>query len=188
MKKFFFLAALALLTATAASAQFTYGVKAGANLSTISSIDAAKMKPSLYAGAFGEYQVSDYFGLAAELVYSRQGYGLDLAGNKANMRVNYINLPVLAKLYVLEGLSVDVGPQVGYVIGAKAWNKNGTEDMKDNYNSIDVGAGMGLTYNITGNILVQARYNIGFTDVAKDNDSDTKFKNGVIQVGVGYRF
>lgn len=191
MKKILFLAAAVILTANMASAQFTWGVKGGLNLANISNLEM-DMKPSIYVGAFGEYQVSDFFGVAGELVYSRQGAALSADGDKTKTRLNYLNVPVLAKFYVAKGLSIDLGPQFGFLIGAKQWAKvdgnSASVDIKDVVKGFDLGVGMGLSYNISDNILVQARYNLGLTDGWKNNDSDDKFKNNVIQVGVGYRF
>ena len=204
MKKFVILAAFAVMSASA-FAQFTYGVRAGLNLATISNAkllvgeDVVKMKPSLYVGAFGEYKVGDFFGLSADLIYSRQGVSFDAFSfeeegeewsiPKSNMRLNYLNLPIMARLYVLEGLSVDLGPQFGILLGAKVWSDgvDDTEDIKDEIQSLDVSFGAGLTYNI-GKFLIQGRYNLGLTDCMKDNNGDKKFKNNVIQFGVGYRF
>jgi opacity protein-like surface antigen len=191
MKKILFLAAAAIMTANVASAQFTYGVKGGLNLANISNLEM-DMKPSIYVGAFGEYQISDFFGVAGELVYSRQGAAASAEGVKTKTRLSYLNVPVLAKLYIADGLSLDLGPQFGFLTGAKQWveaeGASGSVDIKDTVNGFDLSVGMGLSYNITENILVQGRYNLGLTDGFKNNESDDKFKNNVIQVGVGYRF
>ena len=201
-KAIVFLAAVAL-TVSASAQNFSYGLKGGLNLSTISKAEGAKMKPSIYAGAFAEYKFNDYFGISPELIYSRQGTTTSIKDEfedmKSQVRLNYINVPVLAKIYLADALSLDLGPQVGFLIGAKSYAKgtiegekvDGTTDVKKAFQSVDFSFGMGLTYNI-GKFLVQARYNLGLTDTAKYADgeekSKDKYRNNVIQVGVGYRF
>ena len=55
---------------------------------------------------------NDYLAIQPELVYSRQGARDKVNGDKLKLRANYLNIPVLAKLYVLDELSVDLGPEV----------------------------------------------------------------------------
>lgn len=68
---------------------------------------------------------------------------------KAKVRVNYLNIPILAKLYVLEGLSVDLGPQLGFALNAKNKLKSGGTTVKNkitNFNTCDVSFAVGLSY------------------------------------------
>ncbi len=200
MKKLILLAVFAVVSASA-FAQLSYGLKGGLNLASLSNKDLVtengKMKPSIYVGGFAEYRFSSFIAGSVELVYSRQGISdsfddEDFGSVKDRMRLNYLNLPILAKIYLIgDQLSLDLGPQVGFMLNAKEWMKadgeTGTEDQTDLFKTVDVSAAMGLSYNI-GNIILQGRYNLGLTDIVKDNDGDKKFKNGVIQLGVGYRF
>lgn len=184
MKKLFF-AAAAILLSTGAFAQsgIQWGVKAGLNLANVTNVTDSKFRPGLNAGVFGEYVINDLFGVQAELLYSMQGYKIDLLGENNTAKMDYINLPILAKLYVLEGLSVDLGPQFGYMISAKI---NDTDVYDDLDKKFDVSFGMGLTYKLNFGLDVFARYNLGLTKISNDNDDKTK--NSVIQVGLGYRF
>ncbi|GHV02786.1 hypothetical protein FACS1894159_11750 [Bacteroidia bacterium] len=204
MKKVILILAAAALTVSASAQDFSWGVKAGANLATVTNTDGAELKPSIYLGAFAEWKFTDLIGFAPELVYSRQGTSgsssEDLGGGvtvdaKTKMRLNYLNVPLTVKFYVVDNLSIDVAPQVGFMLNAKAHVKAtsaGTsatvnQDLGDQFNKIDFGVGLGATYNIE-KIFVQARYNLGLANLAKDYDGDDKPKNGVIQIGVGYRF
>ena len=197
------LAAAAMFMATGAFAQIEWGVKVGANASSLTNSDFlessstfdSKMKFSVYAGIFAEFRINDYLGIQPELLYSRQGVRYDdkIAGVKVKgwHRLNYLNLPVLAKIYVLENLSIDLGPQFGYLL-----NYNGElkvdgdkiidDDSKDGLKEFDVSFAMGATFKITENLDLSARYNLGLTKV-NDGDGD-KMKNGVIQLGLGMRF
>jgi hypothetical protein len=198
MKRFLLLAAALFISTSAFAQNFEWGVKAGLNLANVTKSEGmAKMKPSIYAGAFVEFMLGDFVGIQPELVYSRQGYNMKEAGETSNYRMNYINLPVLAKLYVLENLSLDLGPQFGYMIDSKAHANGITLDMDDvldaanqlagtdlKINKFDVSFAIGLSYKIAGQFDISARYNLGLTKWNNYDDS----KNGVIQIGVGYRF
>jgi predicted porin len=199
MKKMILLLTAAILAVSVNAQDFSWGLKGGLNIATLSNYHAADMKFSAYAGGFVEYKFNNFFGLAPELVYSRQGTKSveNFSGviTTTRVRLNYINLPIMAKLYVVDNLSLDFGPQFGLLTEAKANVKtkatagspktNATTSIKGNFKTADVGLGMGLTYNI-GGVFLQARYNLGLTKVFKMTES--KSKNNVIQIGMGYRF
>jgi hypothetical protein len=187
MKRFLLLAAALLISTSAFAQNFEWGVKAGLNLATSTKSEGmAKMKPSLYAGAFVELKLGDFVGIQPELVYSRQGFNVKEAGETANYRMNYLNLPILAKLYVLENLSLDLGPQFGYMIGSKFAYDGESIETGVEMNDFDVSFGVGLSYKIAEKFDISARYNLGLTNWAKDDAANSK--NSVIQIGVGYRF
>jgi opacity protein-like surface antigen len=187
MKKIVLLAAAFVVSVSAVSAQdFQWGAKAGLNLANISDVDDSKMRPGFHAGVFAEKVISPFFGVQAELLYSQMGMKSKVAGETNTSKADYLVLPVLAKLYVLEGLSVDLGPQFGYMISAKINDKKVYDDVDKKF---DVSAAMGLSYKICDRFDVSARYNLGLTSVEDvEGMDDYKPKNNVIQVGVGYRF
>ena len=187
------LAVAAIFVSTGAFAQsFEWGVKGGLNLASITKVDDANMKPSFYLGAFAEFKITDFIGIQPELIYSRQGnmmtgtvLGEDV---KTWSRLNYLNVPVMVKLYVLDKLSVDIGPQFGFLLNsrvkAKAGGVSATGDL-DGIKNFDVSMGLGLSYKVWGPLDVSARYNLGLTKLSDNSESG---KNSVIQIGAGYRF
>ena len=189
MKKVMLLA-VALLAFCAAKAQpavgdFNWGAKVGFNISNITNCD--KNKLSLHLGAFAEKRYSDLMGASAELIYSRQGFrGKDKDNDiKYKTRVNYLNIPILAKFFVWEGLSVDVGPQFGFALNAKSkskWDGGSAKDKIEDFNVFDFSIPIGVTYRVE-DIFVSARYNIGLTDVF---DAGVNNKNHVFQLSIGY--
>lgn len=193
MKKVILLAA-ALFMVFMAKAQvdlgnFAYGVKGGWNATNVSNADA-KNKMSIHLGAFAEWKLSDYFGIQPELLYSRQGYrdknNWDGGDMKSKCRVNYLNIPVLAKLYVWEGLSVDLGPQFGFALNAKYKTKFDGHTSKEkikSFNTFDFSFALGASYAIDDFIL-SARYNIGLTNIFDKWEENNK--NHVFQLSVGY--
>ena len=177
MKKVFLLA-VALLAFCAAKAQpavgdFTWGAKVGFNATNI---------------AFAEKRYSDLLGASAELIYSRQG-ARDKDGDwKYKLRVNYLNIPILAKFFVWEGLSVDVGPQFGFALNAKEKVKqNGNSGKHKNtyVNTFDLSLPIGVTYRME-DIVVSLHYNIGLTNAFDKDYAGGNNKNHVLQLSVGY--
>ncbi len=106
-------------------------------------------------------------------------------------KVDYINVPLMAKFYVGEGgFSVEAGPQVGFLLSAKVEYDGGEEDVKDLLKSTDFGVNLGLGYKMENGLNFGARYNLGLSNANDSDDLDggAEYKNSVIQVSVGYFF
>ena len=147
-----------------------------------------KNKMSIHVGAFAEFGICDFVSISPELIYSRQGAREKEDGVKYFGRVNYLNIPVLAKLYVLEGLSVDLGPQFGFALNAKSKAKHNGNTVKHkitDVNTFDLSFPIGLSYNMD-NFVFSARYNIGLTNMWDKDKVDENLKNHVFQLSVGY--
>lgn len=197
MKKLFMLAVAAVLLVSSAKAQMsditknlTYGAKVGMNVSNVSNIDNSKNKVSINLGAFAEWRVSDFLGIQPELLYSRQGLRFDeVDGVKSKTRLNYLNIPILARLYVLENLSVDLGPQLGFGLNGKDKAKKdghtSTEKVK-HLNTVDISFAIGASYN-WDSFIFSARYNLGLSNAIDKDWVGGNNKNHVFQLSVGYR-
>ncbi len=196
--------------AAMAQKQFTFGPKVGVDYTNYWGKNVEHGGQLNYqAGLFMEYRFTDMFSVAPEVVFAAQGGKYEIKRADATFKetdhINYINVPVMLKLYVTPELSIDFGPQVGFNVYSKnvAEAKAGAEkeklttDMKDHTKSVDFGLGLGLTYNITDEVFVQGRYTMGLTRVFDTKDYDKvvlevlgfdnpKHSNG--QIAIGYRF
>ena len=94
----------------------------------------------------------------------------------------------MAKYYVAEGLSLEAGPQIGFLIKAESGADDVSVDVKDAFKSIDFGFNFGAGYKLESGLNFAARYNLGLSDISDDDDSDSNVKNGVFQLSVGYTF
>ena len=160
-----------------------FGAKAGLNLSTftgdISDFADVKSKAGFHIGGFAEFKLTDKFSIQPELLYSTQGAKTEFSYvddmgytyEDENLKFDYLVLPIMAKYYVIQNLSVEAGPQIGFLLSAKNeydarssffgedLSESGEIDIKDNYKGIDFGFNFGAGYEFTENIFVQARYN-----------------------------
>ena len=197
MKKIMMIAAMMVAT-VAAKAQFEPGTftlqpKVGVTLATISS-DDSKFKFGMAAGIEGQYQLNNWFGLSAAVMYSQQGAKAKNYDLKLNME--YINIPVMAKFYVTKGLSLNVGVQPGFMTKAKAKGEGRTVDVKSNCNKVDFSIPMSIAYEFENGLTFEARYTTGLTNVGKDAFDSTSSswdkayqnKNEVFMLTVGYKF
>ena len=171
--------------------EFYFGPKFGFNVASISDSGFDKSKLSFLMGAFAEFKFNDLFGLQTELIYSRQGDKGKDGGVKKWARVNYLNIPVLAKFYVWEGISVDLGPQLGFALNGKYKTKSGGTETKTDIkhlNTVDLSFAMGLSYDFDMGLVVSARYNLGLTNVVEKDKAGGNNQNRVFQLSAGWKF
>ncbi len=190
MKKLFLVAAIAVFGFTSVNAQeVTFGAKAGLNLASASGdeTDDIKARTAFHVGVVAEIAISDVFSVQPDLLYSSQGAKADEGDGE--IKLDYINLPIMAKYYVAEGFSVEAGPQVGFLMSAKFDDGDNEEDIKDEMSGIDFGFNIGVGYKMESGLNFAARYNVGLSNVWDyEGSDDFSQKNSVIQVSVGYFF
>ena len=188
-------AALFAAGTTVVSAQeFTWGPKVGMNVSTMSHLDA-KAKVGFTGGVFGELRTNDWFAVSAEALYSRQGvtdkYENPFLGVtvKERLKSHYLNVPVLANLYVTENLALKTGVQVGFCLGARTVEKADGVTSKygsgSAFHTADVAIPVGVSYDL-GPIVLDARYNFGVSHALKEGAWGAR--NNVFQLTAGLRF
>lgn len=198
MKKFLASALMLLAASTATFAQhavgsFTLQPKVGMNVASLTKSDNYDSRIGLAAGVEGEYQVSDIFSLSLGAIYSQQGNKIDktIAGQsfKYTNKLDYVNVPVMANVYVVPGLAVKLGVQPGFNVNSKgkavANTVIGSTDktVELDAKSVDFSIPVGLSYEYKG-VVLDARYNWGLTKVWDGSDS----KNSVFQITLGYKF
>lgn len=195
MKKLVLLMAMfAFWGSVMAQTDWTWGPKVGLNVSNVSH-SGGDSKVSVNAGVFAGFLVNDWLGFQAELLYSRQGWRdkIDVNGAddvKANFRVNYLNIPMLARFYVWDGLSVDLGPQLGIALNARQRYKHDGETVKSkmhDLNSLEVSFDMGLSYEFDRGLVVSARYDLGLSNVFDKDTFGKSNKNHVFQLAIAYK-
>lgn len=159
--------------------------KVGLNLANVTKGDG-DIRVGAVAGAEFEYQVSDIFSLSAGALYSMQGCKGEVEGIDATVKLDYLNIPILANVYVAKGLAVKLGIQPGFNVTSKASvEKSGTKVTTDldGIESVDFSIPIGLSYEIN-NFVIDGRYNLGVSKIMDGSDS----KNSVFQFTLGYKF
>lgn len=193
MKKVLFTLSLSLLFISGIQAQddFKFGVTGGLITSQINN----KVAPlgfnllnttlvsgtGFYVGGIASAKFGEKFGVQPEFLYAKAG---DL---------EYLQLPVMVKYYVIEGLYAQVGPQfslstnankVGDIIET-VFNSNDIIGV----NSLGIDLGFGAGYEILDNLTVQARYSVELTnriDGVVGSISEGKANNFIL--GAAYFF
>ncbi len=192
MKKLLLIMAVVALSFSANAQGVEFGVKAGANFASIGGDDTEDLgsRTSFHFGVTAGIAVSDNFSVQPELVYSAQGASIDFGGgDEGDLKLDYLNLPIMAQFQVADGFSIEVGPQFGFLMSAKADDGDNEEDIKDDLKGLDLSAGIGVNYTMTSGLNFGARYNLGLSNVNDfEGSDDINNQNNVFQVSIGYRF
>ena len=179
-----FLSIGSTLTVLAQGNNVEFGIKGGVNFARF------KLQPShntdsrvgFHVGMLTHIHLSDRFALQPELMYSSQGADYD---NDRQDKFNYVNIPVLVQFMFGEGFRLQTGPQVGFLASAKFENEDAEADIDDNFKRGDFSWSFGAGYLGRSGIGVDARYNLGISNISKTNPD---VENRVWQVGLFYQF
>lgn len=174
---------LSMVASTALFAQQPkFGLKAGLNMATLTN-SGGDLKAGFHGGGLAHIHITPAFSLQPEIVYSNQG---SKGSSDSKLNLNYINVPVLLQYNFDNGFRLQGGPQIGFLLNAKSKFGDLETDVSDNYKSIDFSIPVGLSYLGYSGFGVDARYNIGITNVVEN--SATNYRNSVLQFGVFYLF
>ena len=161
---------------SAANAQIDLGVKGGLNFPTLSGDsrqligDQTKFRTDFYVGGYANYKVTDQISFQPELLYSKQGAGIKNSGNSNSKIVTHnINIPLMGRYEIMEGLNVEFGPQLGFLVSAKGKTEEGKTDTKvkitDNFKTFDFGLNFGAGYKVTDELEINARFTKGLSNI-----------------------
>jgi hypothetical protein len=184
--------------------------KVGYNNANISIFDkyGAEARSGINAGISGEYAINEMLSIEPGIFYSMQGTTIKVSSVKLSLNNDYINIPILVKAYVADGLNIFAGPQFGYLINSRLKLKTGNSfadilgdifgsiiDMDKYEKNFDFSISVGLGYQLESGLSFSANYNIGLTNVPDAITlANTEYtfnpdaKNNVLQVNIGYRF
>jgi hypothetical protein len=175
-----------------ANAQFQFGIKAGANFSTLTDNQGYSDRTlfNFNAGAFVQFPLAHFISLQPELVYSGQGarYPDNVTGYMISQHQNYINVPVLLKLKSRYGVYVETGPQIGFLTSAKLKEADNSADITSDVSSADFSWVFGFGYKVPlSPIGIDFRYNLGISNTLNNNNSvsdNYSVRNDVFQIGL----
>jgi len=199
-------------TITAQTEKVKIGVKAGLNIASLTFDEnelESSQKTGFTAGIMAEIPLAKNFSVQPEVLYSQQGMkfsysDIDVANSsyKSTITLNYLNIPVMLKYYVLKGLSVQAGPQIGILLKSDnkyqdnflGYDNHENYNLSDYTNAFDTSVNLGLGYQFKDKFYVDLRYNISYSDVFKEANSNGNYvinsdmRNRVFQITIGYFF
>ena len=140
-------------------------------------------------GATVDFPIKKWFHLQAELNYTvNYGKGAMYAHleqnpyiqnfptevyRPENLKLSYLQIPILAKFYPIKNTALLIGPYLGYGVGfqGKATEIEGAKakNISYMYKKMDFGASVGAAYECKFGLFVEARYIMGLMKTLKKN-------------------
>lgn len=198
MKKFLLLGLMAIAALSADAKIFTFGVKAGMNVSSASVSSTVQelkslnfsARPGFHIGGLVNVSILKFLQVEADLMYSNMRYdatATDVTGEAtSNTAVNhYLNIPIALKYNPIAGLYVEAGPQYGFLMTGDLRLANLNLLNADNRKNSEVSIFVGAGYKFGNKILVNARYMWGLNDSSRILGN---VKNRNFQISLGYLF
>ncbi len=195
MKKLLLFTAVAIFAFVNANAQgeFRIGFKGGVNIASVGGdntfgVGSFGSRTGFHIGGLVEIPISEKISIQPELLYSMKGSNYDFSSGDTDIKLDYIDVPILGKYHIIEGLSGEFGPVIGVLVKADADDGDETVDIKEFYKSTDIGLAIGASYRLPMGVFFSLRYNKGLTDINDDSEITAKNQNNVFQVSAGYSF
>ena len=175
---------------------WSIGPELGVNFSKFGmDADETDYNTGLLAGAFLTYSIRNTHAFTLKVLYSQKGAADE--DNNVKTHLNYIEIPVMARLFFnRDGTirpNIFAGPSFGFLSGVKVKAGDGdyenVPNIDDSYNTFDLGLGLGLGLNIKVGgemyFILDARYTYGLTDLSK---SDADINNQTVAISGGLSF
>ncbi len=185
---------LAALTAAAAEAQTTLGVRGGVSVASASfdtdTFDESN-RTGFVGGVFLDFGGSSLFGFQVGAQYSQKGAEFDAGETVDELSLDYLEIPAVLKVGLPLGAlkpSIFAGAALGFNTGCEGV---GGEDCADDVTSTDFSGVVGadLAIYLGGlSLWADARYNVGLSDIP-DGEAFTDFRNRAFNLtaGIGFR-
>ncbi|MBI2822990.1 MAG: PorT family protein [Acidobacteria bacterium] len=209
--RFSVVALLMITSSTLSIAQrFEAGVKVGANAARLRALEThegpggaeldSELRLGLLAGAFVAANINRYLAIQPEALFSRKGTRLeghteDPFPLEASVRLDYIEVPVLARLSISRGARAGyliAGPAIGFSVGTDLRaqissrslpERDISDEIKNTEVSFVLGGGVQLRH-----LLVEGRYTQGLTKIREQSPGQQAARNRVLSLIVGFRF
>lgn len=176
-------------------AQMSYGAKVGVNYADVS-FDGEGAVPTsgrvgLLAGGFVTIPLRGWLTAQPEVIYTVKGASLNVADIETDFIVDYLEVPLLARISIRRNLYAAVGPSMAFRLRARSRTSFGgsTEelDLKDDVEDFDLGV-VGAFGMQMGRWVFDGRYTHGLSDIDADTSDDVTLRNRVFSLSAGIRF
>lgn len=151
-----------------------FGVRTGINFANISGDDLdTSFKTGLFLGAYKEMTlVKRILFLQPEIQFSKEGFST----KEQDINIDYLTVPILAKVYIVKLWSFETGPQFGILL-------NDNLDTGDTNNFTSSWA-FGMSFHFPLGFSINGRYTTGLNKTIFNTDG----KNQVFQIGAAFQF
>ncbi len=169
------------------------GVKGGLNISSLKGNKAGEFfdptqevisnpdsRIGFHIGAVIDVKITNKFSVQPEVLYSTNGATIQ---DYSTIKLDYLSLPISAKYYLIEGFSIEAGPQFSFLVN-DVYDYENKSDLDTDAENFDLGINVGLGYELKSGLFLQSRYTFGASTLS----SNPVLRNGNFQLSLGYQF
>lgn len=190
MKKMMMIAVMAIMCLTANAQKMRHGAgkitiqpMIGFSVGTFrgeytsGTITGNEARVGLAIGAEAEYYTTtDWLSLSAALKYEQLGWEWK---NASTVKLDYIDIPLMANFYVAKGFALKVGLQPGFMV---------SDNVNGEFKSFNLSIPVGLSYEFKNGITLDLRGGYSLTRVDKFDGNDFKYYTDGGSLTIGYKF
>ena len=190
MKKMMMIAVMAVMCLTANAQKMRHGAgkitiqpMIGFSVGTFrgeytsGTITGNEARVGLAIGAEAEYYTTtDWLSLSAALKYEQLGWEWK---NASTVKLDYIDIPLMANFYVAKGFALKVGLQPGFMV---------SDNVNGEFKSFNFSIPVGLSYEFKNGITLDLRGGYSLTRVDKFDGNDLKYYTDGGSLTIGYKF
>ena len=194
----FLLVSMLIISSNIVFAEMHWGIKGGANSTTFTGDDVDQDNIAAFnAGVYTAWRFMDVITVQPELLFTIKGGESTLpdqfgGGGISNVRLNYLELPILFKYaFPMDPFEVNVfaGPYVAHLMMVTDAQGRDENNLLKDFTRFDwgfvLGVGGGMDIGL-GRLVADVRYTLGLQNL--DDDGDADVKNSVIGANVGWEF
>lgn len=168
------------------------GLRAGANFFNFGGDDVSgneyNNRIGYHVGLYNSFFLGNSLAIEPGVFYAVKGtQNDDLVNSRAIL--NYVDIPVLLRLYLTDGLNVFGGPQISFLTDSRfegdLFGSTVSFDTEA-VNNTDFGLLLGLGYNLPRGLNLQASYNYGLSPVFKNSNVDVYNRGFQLSLGVTF--
>ncbi len=172
-------------TALTAQESISFGPILGANFAKVSTDGEAdpEFNTGFVAGAQLTHSNINNWGVGGAILYSREGVDYQIAGQETALNLTYLRIPIKGFIFFRDNENtfrpkLFFGPSLGFLMDADFKSGDVELDVKDTYNTFDLGLTAGLGFNariVEGTWFnFDAGYTHGLLDVAENGDGSNR--------------
>lgn len=201
-----FLGAVSIAPAGLAAQDVMLGLKGGINIADVDAEDLDEAvetdtKTGLVGGLFAQFGLGEVFAIRPEALYSQKGFSGEDAGVEVDLKLDYIEVPLLFSARLSQGSVrpvVFAGPVIAFEASCKVEDSLSEEstdcedlDPEDPFEteSTDFGAALGAGVELDAGgfvVLFDGRYTLGLRDVEASEGTEAKNRAWSIMAGIGF--
>jgi len=166
-----------------ANAQIKSGIRIGLNYADLTDLQP-KSNNGFHAGAYLRISLAGIMALEPGLQYSQRKFNAHPGFPSRQVRLNYIDVPVIFRFGFLPFANIFGGPQASVLLGQK-YTGNGRFDAIKSLPKQELGGVAGIGVKLPFGINVQGSYDFGLTHLEHNGH---RVKNKVFKISLGKDF